>query len=247
MISAYFSRSGLLPIESLPQGQRHNAQCLTETVLLTIGARLIVRGTKVKARASLVHMEMSNRRRITYSIYHFIAVPLPYSDAPEAAWHLLRDGAIVEGDVWPGRCLGDGQLSGPRDWREYPNMHSSVGAGYRVCTTYYEYLHALDLCLFGAPAKMGQYRMPLSSADQAVSSMTKLYHDFKQMMIEVKISRTPRTLGFDGKPRINRICFCWARKRSTKAIGPLKASRSTSPSRIGQGNDAVLSLAGLTI
>jgi histone-lysine N-methyltransferase SETMAR len=85
MLSAYFSRTGFVSIEFLPQRQKCNSQFFTEIILPSLSARLSVRRPKLKATAARLHSDNGKPHNSRLSIekmeeYGFIRVPqTPYS------------------------------------------------------------------------------------------------------------------------------------------------------------------------
>jgi hypothetical protein len=85
MLSAYFSRTGFVWIEFLPQGQKYNSQFLTESILPSLVACLSGRHPKLKATAAHLHFDNAKPHESRLSIdkledCRFIRVPqLPYS------------------------------------------------------------------------------------------------------------------------------------------------------------------------
>jgi histone-lysine N-methyltransferase SETMAR len=57
MLSAYFSPTGFVSIEFLPEGQKYNSQFFAETILPSLVTRLSVRRPKLKATAAHLHLE----------------------------------------------------------------------------------------------------------------------------------------------------------------------------------------------
>jgi hypothetical protein len=57
MVSAYFSLTGFVSIECLPQGQKYNSPFFTETILPSLVARLSVHHPKLKATAAHLHSD----------------------------------------------------------------------------------------------------------------------------------------------------------------------------------------------
>jgi histone-lysine N-methyltransferase SETMAR len=82
MLSAYFSRTGFVSIEFLPQGPKYNSQFVTETILPSLVARLSVRRLKLKATAANFHLNNAKPHNPRLSIekleeYGLISVPQP--------------------------------------------------------------------------------------------------------------------------------------------------------------------------
>jgi hypothetical protein len=57
MLSAYFSRTGFVSIEFLPQGQDYNSYFFTEIILPSIVENLSVARPKLKTTASHLHID----------------------------------------------------------------------------------------------------------------------------------------------------------------------------------------------
>jgi hypothetical protein len=82
MLSAYFSRTGFVSIEFLPQRQKYNSQFYTETILSSLVASLSVRRPKLRATAAHLHLHNHRPDNSMLSIekmaeYRFIRVPQP--------------------------------------------------------------------------------------------------------------------------------------------------------------------------
>jgi hypothetical protein len=56
MLSAYFSRTGFVSIEFLPQGQNSNSDFFTEIILPSIVENLSIARPKLKATAAHLHI-----------------------------------------------------------------------------------------------------------------------------------------------------------------------------------------------
>jgi hypothetical protein len=89
MLSAYFSRTGFISLESLPQRQKYNSQFFAETILPSLAENLSVCPPKLKSTAAYLLIESAKLHNSRLSIpkpeeYGFIRVPQPpYS--PELA------------------------------------------------------------------------------------------------------------------------------------------------------------------
>jgi hypothetical protein len=82
ILSAYFTCTGFVSIEFLPQGQKYNSQFFTETILPGLVARLSVRHAKLKATAAHLHFDNAKPHHSRMSIekmeeYAFIRVSQP--------------------------------------------------------------------------------------------------------------------------------------------------------------------------
>jgi histone-lysine N-methyltransferase SETMAR len=82
MLSAYFSRTGFVSIEFLPQGQNNNSHFFTEIILPSIVDNLSVARPKLKAPAAHLHINIAiphNSRLSLQKIeeYGLIRVPQP--------------------------------------------------------------------------------------------------------------------------------------------------------------------------
>jgi hypothetical protein len=75
--------------------------------------------------------------------------------------------------------------------------------------------HVLDLCLCGALKKRGQYELSFSDDDEAARFTTKVYHNFRQEMIEVNIYRAFGELEF-----LNHIVSCSMSETPVKSKAP---------------------------
>jgi hypothetical protein len=89
ILSAYFSRTGFVSVEFLPQEQKYNSQFFTETILPSLVARLPVRLLKPKARAAHLHLDNAKPHDSRLSLekmeeHGFIRVPQP-SYSPDLA------------------------------------------------------------------------------------------------------------------------------------------------------------------
>jgi hypothetical protein len=85
MLSVYFSRTGFVSIEFLPQGQNYNSHFFTEIILPSIVENLLVARPKLKATAAHLHRDNAKPHAYRLSLqkigeYEFTGVPqMPYS------------------------------------------------------------------------------------------------------------------------------------------------------------------------
>jgi hypothetical protein len=81
MLSAYFSRTGFVFIESLPQGQNYNSHFFREIILPSVVENLSVACPKLKATAAHLHIDNAKPHNSRLSLQKiedgFIRVPQP--------------------------------------------------------------------------------------------------------------------------------------------------------------------------
>jgi histone-lysine N-methyltransferase SETMAR len=82
MLSTYFSHTGFVSVEFLPQGQNYNSHFFTEIILPSIVENLSVARPKLKATAAHLHIDNAKPHNSRLSLqkieeYGFIRVPQP--------------------------------------------------------------------------------------------------------------------------------------------------------------------------
>jgi histone-lysine N-methyltransferase SETMAR len=82
MLSPYFSRTGFVSIEFLPQGQNYNLHFFTEIILPSILENLSVARPKLKTTAANLHINNAKPHNSRLSLqkieeYGFVRVPQP--------------------------------------------------------------------------------------------------------------------------------------------------------------------------
>jgi histone-lysine N-methyltransferase SETMAR len=82
MLSAYFSRTGFVSIEFLPQGQNYKSHFFTEIILPSIVENLSIARPKLKTTAAHLHIDNAKPHNSWLSLqkieeYGFIRMPQP--------------------------------------------------------------------------------------------------------------------------------------------------------------------------